>query len=294
MHRFLVIATLSLVLLTCDQVPNALYPDAVKPLSDSEDFDLRLAELSFDYLDNQLFISLALAGESEGVTVSGEFFRFSGVSPIQISFNDSGFLGDIQSGDGVFDRNLAINYDAVHDTVWTFLFTAFNSISGTEISLPYDYSLSPPLAPVIQSVSFTDTLQLLSDALVIDTLRARVSHEEGVDEIRDVTMMSLKPDGEYANNGQPIPLYDDGGQTVFFTFQGVDFTSGDDVAGDGQYALLLVLDPTTLAGVYHWTFSSRTWLGTAAEDYTDSLLVLPVTRGLNSLSMDGSFQGVFK
>ena len=106
--------------------------------------------------------------------------------------------------------------------------------------------------------------------------------------------MSLKPDGEYANNGQPIPLYADGGSVVFFTFGVIDFTSGDSVANDGVYSLLLALSPNNLSGTYLWTFNARSWLGIAAIPLEDSLLVLPAS-GMGKLSSNfPEVSGVFK
>ena len=151
-----------------------------------------------------------------------------------------------------------------------------------------------PEPPVISNPMHLDTLTLLSDAMVLDTLRLTLEHPAGLDEIRDVSMMSLKPNGEYANGGQPIPLYDDGGTTVFYSFGGVDFTSGDSLANDGIYSLLLALTPTNLSGTYHWTFNSRTWLGIEAEPVLDSIVVLPASSLSKAQTSVSGWSGVFK
>ncbi len=293
MYRRILLIPL-LLLMACDQVPTSTAPNARQETTPDAKLTLTLQVADYDFLSQELYLSLALVQPTPQVLISGTL-EYGGGETRQLVLHDDGRSNDIQAADGRYDVNLDIGFSGDSAQTWALHLLARDTLSGASVPLDTALSIRHPDPPRIESVVFRDTLTLRPDSLVLDTLRVRVSPPNGLDEIRDVSMMSLKPNGEYANNGQPIPLYDDGSETVFFTFQGIDFTSGDRIAGDGEYALLLVLDPSTLTGVYGWTFNARTWLGTDAESWQDSLVVLPPP-GLLPIRDPGTpfRQGVFR
>ncbi|MEA3288199.1 MAG: hypothetical protein U9Q77_12605 [Candidatus Marinimicrobia bacterium] len=284
---------LILFLVTCDQTPTTLDEEPYLPQSEADSFSVEISSFEFDYLSNQFFYSIAVNSPLEISQVSIYLDPHGLSQNLQmIVLNDLGVDGDILVNDGRYDGNWTVpdSLSGYTDSLWTLQVYADDSMQ----SIFKSETLQPeiPAPPVITSVSHLDTLTLLADALVLDTLKLTVSHPKGLDEIRDVSMLSLKPDGNYANNGQPILLYDDGGSVLLY--EGYDITSGDQVAGDGIYSLALALSPSSLSGTYQWTFNARTWLGMAAEPLEDSLIVLPAATLARSDSWGVSRMGVFQ
>jgi len=264
---------LVLALSSCDQTPTTLDQEAFLDQTPTPVFAMAINAFEFDYLTQTFFFTIAATSPEDSLQVQADLI-VSGNILSQLVLNDQGLNNDIQLGDGNLEGNWTLpdSLSSYVDSLWTLAVTA-SSGSATRVD---SVTLHPnrPQRPVIGLITHADTLTLVNDQLVLDTLSVQVTHPQGLDEIRDVTMLSLKPNGEYANHGQPIPLYDDGGQVVFFTFQGVDFTSGDHIAGDGTYSLLLALPPDALSGLYHWTFNAHSWLGATATMVEDSLRVL--------------------
>ncbi|NQV49784.1 MAG: hypothetical protein HQ507_04780 [Candidatus Marinimicrobia bacterium] len=286
-------ALLIFSLIQCEQTPTTLDEIAYTGDSGETPFSASISAFEFDFLSQQFFFSVLATSPSTDLAINAELL-VSGQVMASLVLNDLGNAGDIQINDHSFDANwrLPDSLATLFDTLWVLNISASSNAETKTLTR----SLQPlrPAAPNILHVLHLDTLTLASAALVLDTLRVTVSHSQGLDEIRNVSMMSLKPDGEYANNGQPIPLYDDGGDVVFFTFGGIDFTSGDSIANDGVYSLLLALSPTNLSGTYLWTFNARTWLGIEATPLTDSLIVLPAPSLVKLSSNAPEMLGVFE
>lgn len=281
-------------LIGCEQAPSTM--DEVPYLEDSGEitFTTGITSFEYDFLMQQFFFSVEITSPVEIQTVTAELTT-SGVRDFTFVLNDLGQGSDILVGDGFYDGslNLPDSLTSFAENSWTLSVEARDVDSN---SLVDSKSLQPqkPAPPVIGAADHLDTLILSTSDLVLDTLTLEVSHPNGLDEIRDVSIMSLKPDGTYANGGQPIPLYDDGGAEVFYSFGGIDFTSGDSLANDGVYSLLLALAPNNLSGVYQWTFNARTWLGIEAEPVQDSIIVLPAGSLARYSEFSTEFSGVFK
>ena len=283
-----------LMLAACDQVPTTLDEEPYLGYSGETTLSIRINGFEFDYLSQQFFFSVQVTSPREIVEVA-YILGVSGSSFSPVFLNDLGQYDDILVGDSRYDGiwTLPDSMATYVDSLWTL--EAF--VRDIDSNLLHDTkSIQPlrPSPPVMGAASHLDTLMLLTDGLVLDTLTIEVNHPQGLDEIRDVSMMSLKPDGSYANEGQPIPLYDDGGSVVFYSFGGIDFTSGDSLANDGIYSLLLALAPNNLSGVYHWTFNSRSWLGIEAIPVLDSIIVLPAGSLSTGHGKDAVLSGVFK
>ncbi len=281
-------------LIQCDQAPTTLDEEPYLGDSDETTFSMEISRFEFDYLSKQFFFSVDVTSPLEIAEVA---YNFDLLGSSDLLLNDIGQDDDILIGDGRYDGSwiLPDSMSTYIDSLWTLEVVVRDNASNT---LTEFKTIQPerPAPPVMGVASHLDSLTLpgTGQGLIIDTLRISVSHPGGLDEIRDVSMMSLKPDGSWANQGQPIPLYDDGGSVVFYSFGGIDFTSGDSLANDGTYSLLLPLDANSLSGIYYWTFNSRSWLGIEAVPVVDSIVVLPagsLSQGHNSEFTQG---GVFK
>ena len=68
-------------------------------------------------------------------------------------------------------------------------------------------------------------------------------------------------DSTYANNGNYIYLYDDGGEVILYESDLITLTSGDAVKDDGTYAYVIFYDNSTPTGMYVWTFQAQDWGG---------------------------------
>ncbi|NQV41353.1 MAG: hypothetical protein HQ506_03280 [Candidatus Marinimicrobia bacterium] len=292
--QIIIIVLLVFSLTQCDLSSPPTTFDEEPYVSGSDDiiYSMEISQFEFDFLSQEFFFSVTVSSPIEIAEVVYNM-GISG-SPF-LALNDLGQDGDILIGDGRYDGSwrLPDSMSTYVDSLWTLEVIVRNQAQD---SLGETVTLQPerPAPPVIGAASHLDTLTLLTNGLVLDTLTLEISHSQGLDEIRDVSMMSLKPDGTYANRGQPIPLYDDGGSVVFYSFEGIDFTSGDSLANDGVYSLLLALAPNNLNGVYHWTFTSRSWLGIEAIPVLDSIIVLPAGSLSRSNEQFVGLDGVFK
>ena len=292
--KIIIVIILMASLIQCNQSPTTLDEEPYLRDSGETPFSLEISSFEFDYLSQQFFFSIDVTSPLEIAEVAYHL----GVSSSQFTpvlLNDLGQGDDILIGDGRYDGvwTLPDSMSTFVDSLWK-LEALVRDIETSDLYKAQTLQPERPAPPVIGAASHLDTLTLLTNGLVLDTLTLEVTHPAGLDEIRDVSMMSLKPDGTYANQGQPIPLYDDGGEVIFFSFQGIDFTSGDSLANDGVYSLLLALDPTNLSGVYHWTFNSRSWLGNEAIPVLDSIIVLPAGGLARSHMVYNGLNGVFK
>lgn len=171
--------------------------------------------------------------------------------------NDNGDFGDILKGDQTYSRkfsaeglNNALEYG---DTGSVFLEVTAMYFDSTLEVLADTFRLGN-IVPRIESVEAPDTLNLPASGTMTDTIRATVTDADSLGDIKWVGFTSLKPDGSLANNGNPIFLYDDGGQVVLYE---PNITSGDSVAGDGIFSYVLFIDPTVAAGEYVWTFQAQ-------------------------------------
>ncbi len=111
----------------------------------------------------------------------------------------------------------------------------------------------PPNArPQLLSAFAPDTVRV-GEFLI---LRATANDSDGLSDIASVFYFSRRPDGQLANQGNPIQMYDDGGVNPF---------SGDAVAGDGIYSFRAQVPPSTLFGTFTYTFFARDRFGAQSD-----------------------------
>jgi hypothetical protein len=102
----------------------------------------------------------------------------------------------------------------------------------------------------IQQLSLADTLRRPSQTLI----QALVTDPQGLSDIDSVYFLSKKPNGEYANNGNPFLLKDNG-----------DMGNGDSASGDGIYAMIIQISAANTPGVYVFEFYLRDKAGNRSE-----------------------------
>ena len=268
MPRNLTLLFSLLLLVACDQVPTSMDGEPLEPISAATQLALDLEAVDFDFLTETLFLSLAVEGGDTSTLVTTTFIR-GNANPAEFLLNDLGQDHDILAGDGQYDLNLTLSpaFDTLTDTLWTFILTAQDGQSGDTANLQEQYRPQVPHVPLIEQIVFKDTVQLISDSLVFDTLLVTVSHPDGLDEIRDVTIKNLA-------TGNSDALYDDGGLVEHPLDGGEFFTSGDRVAGDGEYTFIFAIYDYYPPDTYSWQVNARNWLGWFAEPDTIHLTLL--------------------
>ena len=282
--QIIIISLVLLSLIACQQVPTTLDDQPYNPTDAETEFSADIISFDFDILSWEFFFSVIAASPDDDLEVSA-VLSVDGIPIYQMALQDSGRGSDILIHDGRFDGNWILPDSLVGyiDSLWTLDVVATSGgQSRTDMS-----TVQPeqPVIPLIVNISHLDTLIRPTEGQIRDTIRVEIFLPQGRDSIRDVSFTSLKPDSTYANNGQPIPLYDDGGALIF---------SGDKIAGDGIYSLILPLEDDHLTGIYHWTFYARTWLGQEADPVADSLVVIPSESILRSTSIRGLAVGAFQ
>ena len=220
-----------LLIVGCDQAPTSLEEEPYRAPQESDELTLEIVELDFDPLGKSFFFSISATSPLSDLEVVASLT--SGSSFAYFELSDDGLGDDIIINDGIFNGNwqLPDSLDAYIDSSWTLEVEA--TVRAQSKLAQRQLTPVRPAPPLILSVSHADTLTLHPTAWVVDTMTVAVEHPQGLDEIRDVSLLSLKPDSTFANSGQPIPLYDDGGSEIFYSFNGIDYTSGDQQAGDG-------------------------------------------------------------
>jgi len=273
------ILVISLLMLTaCEQSPTSFDEEPYLGNSGETTYSMEISRFEFDYLLQQFFFSVEVSSplELDHVTAS---LGTPNMQSITLALNDLGQDADILVGDGLYNGTWTLpdTMTTYIDSLWNLLVEVQDN-AGNNLDEIKQLQPERPAPPTILGVTHQDTLRLQPNTLVLDTLKVEVTHPKGLDEIKSVSLMSLKPDGTYANSGNPITLYDDGSSVLSFYWPtwDVTLTSGDEIAGDGIYSLVLPLEPNALHGTYYWTFNATTWFGVEALPFEDSLIVLPV------------------
>jgi hypothetical protein len=228
----------------------------------------------FDDRDNTFYVSITvtLPDASTPDTVWTEMYLESGTLAdllgtdtlmAAVGLADSGLYGDILPSDDIFSREFDSPLPAGTDGSVRFVYQAL--VAG-DTSTVTDILRLENLRPVILSVTASDTLSLpplpQGDIIyyTLDELHAEVSDPDGLGDIREVSFTTLKPDSTFGNQGQPIPMQDNG-----------EAEWGDDLEGDGIYSVIIQLQAQdnlgepTLTGAYVYRFVARDYSGQVSD-----------------------------
>lgn len=264
----------------CDKSPTSIEETTQSDPLAGETIIVSILALDFDYTAGSFFVTARVLSKDSVVSVMGSFAHDDSIYTL-LTLQDDGQGDDILPADDNY--NAVWNTGGIDATVqsdWVFSVTA-HSVSGDSASASTTIHLTPPEPPVIEAILAPDTLYLDDTDWVLDTLRAHVSHPEGLDEIRDVFFRSKRPtDNDF---GTAFNLWDDGGQAVLFIIPLQDdtlrLTSFDRVAGDGVYSFPIALNPAGQTGTTLYQFQARAWNGQISPTTLDSLVIMPAPAG---------------
>ncbi|UCE04803.1 MAG: hypothetical protein JSW07_14415, partial [bacterium] len=160
---------------------------------------------------------------------------------------DDGQNSDAIAGDGIYSQIIKPAFSKSVIGKFSFHFQAFDKSGGEsnaiievidvvnkENSPPYIYNLSAP-----------STMKLLIGKDNTAVISISATDPQGLSDIRDVRFYSFKPDGTEAKNS-PIKMTDDGKKG----------SSGDEVANDGIYSVIIKLPSDTPTGDYTFIFEA--------------------------------------
>jgi hypothetical protein len=264
LYRILLTAAVLIVFQGCNG--NGTDPEEDSILSDPQSL--------FDDRDNTFYVSVTvtLTTASGPDTVWAEMYLESGTLADRlgtdtlmtaVGLSDSGQHGDILPADDIYAREFDTPLPVGTDGSVRFEYHAL--VAGDTSSIT-DILPLENLRPVILSVTASDTLSLPPPPqgnliyYTLDELHAEVADPDGLDDIREVSFTTLKPDSTLGNQGQPIPMRDNG-----------EAEWGDDIADDGIYSVIVQLqaqdaqgDPT-LTGAYVYRFVARDYAGQISD-----------------------------
>ena len=193
-------------------------------------------------------------------------------SPDSLILNDDGIDGDIIINDRMYslkvknDSTSSIKNAIGNDSGK--VFADYILTSSDKIVTQSDSFEIGNLMPKILSIVFPDSMLHPSQPnyYAIDSIFINVFDPNGLNDIRSCYLFFQKPDGSYANNGEPIFLYDDGNKSD------ENISLWDGIANDGTFSRLITIGNENPIGKYYATFFLNDWGGLFTSE-TDSLIV---------------------
>ncbi|MCL4511591.1 MAG: hypothetical protein M1470_11035 [Bacteroidetes bacterium] len=246
MKKTLFVLSLSLLIAACQKADNVI-------IDSSQPINVQLTYFDKDSIDIARYISNTstkptISDSFQVVLSSTQNFAYLDVKVE----NDSGMtLNDVSystAAGRLVSGTITTAFSNVYVGDITYTFTAYNKQAS-----PGDFAIklvrlfnSKNQAPVIDSVSVPDSVQIDPTSNVVFNLYAFVHDAAGLSNIAKVYFNTTKPDGT-PSSGNPFMMYDDGGASG---------APGDDdaVANNGTYTLAIQLPPGTAIGTYGFTF----------------------------------------
>ncbi len=190
-----------------------------------------------------------------------------GKRPYNISsFGDTTFIstseGLYRTTDGInwewFEETVWLNvYDTQKDTIGRLWIGTSDNLIVIDDSTGLWHEINFGSAPYILSVSAPDTMMLPDVGFYfIDTVYAEVNDPDSVEDVSQVWFLSLMPNGEYANNGNPIYLQNN---------------------GNGMFSYPLILSSDAQLGTYEWTFTAQDLSGNLSEPVIHYIEIIDTT-----------------
>ncbi len=169
---------------------------------------------------------------------------------------DNGELPDVNAFDGKYNSYINLKLPKEIIGIYTIQFTTMDKagfVSNT-FNLPFKIILSSNNPPSIFNLSSPDSVRVpnTSDSVNIIKITLGVSDPEGMNDIVNVILTSLRPDSSTAGT---YFMSDDGGKTILPQF---GLTSGDSLANDGAFSILIPIFSSTQRNTYRdFTFAAR-------------------------------------
>ena len=214
---------------------NLIVPDSVR-------YDLEeKTTVSVEIFDEQGIDDLA--------EVTGYLYApFAPVPFLTIPYNIDSADSGTMSGSGTIQHTEIVTLGT---GIYIFLTTATDksgSKSNEIIQSIFFTTNQIDTAPEIVSLSVPDSIRA-DNSLIL--LQAEVFDSNGLSDIDQVYFLSIKPDGNPGNNGNPIYLYDDGG-----TVSHGGVFSGDATAGDGIFSVTIQIPSEADRGTFTFRFQA--------------------------------------
>jgi hypothetical protein len=159
---------------------------------------------------------------------------------------DDGNNADQIAGDSIYSGYLKFQIQRVevgYYTIKIFCESTFGLRSNT-LFLPLFICRSNN-KPIVSNLR-CDSIVALGNEVQILQLRIMAQDTDGQQDIYKVFFNSFKPGGA-PSSGNPFQMYDDAN---------ANSKSGDIIAGDGDYGLMIQLPPTTTPGIYQFHFQA--------------------------------------
>jgi len=192
-------------------------------------------------------------------------------TPDTLILVDDGTSGDILRDDNIYALKIHNDLSTIQNTLGNDsgnVYIQYRVTYGDSIVAKADSFDIGNLIPKILSIVFPDSMLHPTEAnyYAIDSIFVSVFDPNGLADIRSCYLMFQKPDGSYANNGEPIYLFDDGNKSEN------NISIWDRAANDGIFSRLITIGNENLLGKYFATFYLNDWAGLFTFK-TDSLVV---------------------
>ena len=192
-------------------------------------------------------------------------------SPDTLTLYDDGTNGDILMGDGLHGLKIVNDSTNITNILGDdsgHVYMDFVATYKTETVTMSDSFRIGNIIPRFLSISFPDSMPHPTEPnyYAIDSIFVSVFDPYGLKDIRSCYLMLKKPDGSFANNGQPIYLKDDGVKSS------ENISIWDSKANDGIFTRLITIGYENPLGKYYGIFYLYDW-GGLSSTHMDSVVV---------------------
>jgi len=177
--------------------------------------------------------------------------------------NDDGANGDSLAGDGIFSIETSTLFANWKFGSYYLQIQAFDSHQKSSNSITKNIpwkKIKLGVPPQVISVTAPDTVQLPASGDKSFLLTAYVTDEDNNADVREVSFNSYKPSG-IPSGGNPFKMYDDG-------------TSGDRIAGDNIFSLLIWITSQNSPGDYRFDFQAIDYSNLLSNSITHTITVI--------------------
>ena len=224
------------------------------------------------------FIYIALYHPEGLPAISGVSFNLYGHNSVALletilMFNDGDFnnSGDLVAADSIFSFKMDSTFAAGYRGLYDIEFVVTDKYSNVTSSERLNLFLENEIGQIVElSVPDQMTRPTNPGSYVRELITAQIIDPQGLTDVDSVYFYSRKPDGTYANSGNPFVMVDNGRP---FNPANLFEETGDVTAGDGVYSFSLLLYNDALAGTYVFSFYMRDKVGNLTAVKTDSLEV---------------------
>jgi len=242
------------------------------------DYELRpISNQQFTYHQdtNQLYYGVEVEDKYETQALSQVKINWYATTrnnnPDTLILYDDGTNGDILIGDGFYGLKITNDSTTIQNRLGDdsgYVYLDYLAVYGTETVVVLDSFRIGNIIPRFLSISFPDSMPHPTEPnyYAIDSIFVSVFDPYGLEDIRNCYLMLKKPDGSFANNGQPIYLKDDGIKNE------ENISIWDNKPNDGIYSRLITIGYENPLGKYYGVFYLYDW-GGLSSTHMDSLVV---------------------